>query len=366
MPLRVRLSLLFALGTSIVLALAGLLFYLLLPNYIPDDAEDRIRNVMLVATAPTIALSGLAAWFLSGAALRPVERMRRQAAAIGVSDLGTTAGSVDGSARLEVPGTRDEIAALAETMNDLLARLHAARRLDRAFIADAGHELRTPLTILKAELELASRPSRSRDELAEAVANASEETERVIRLAEALLALARMDGGVPVTHERVSLPDVLSRAVRAANGQAEAAGVRLVLDVDTCLTISGNTDQLRQAVDNMLTNAIRHAPEDTVVDIRAQWVRAGTRTGIAGPAVEVEVRDRGRGLPVEFLPHAFERFRRADDARARQDGGTGLGLAIVEAISRSHGGSSAIANHPEGGAVVAILLPATGSGWFGA
>ncbi len=312
-----------------------------------DNAEDRIRDVMLVATAPTVALSGLAAWVLSGAALRPVERMRRQAAAMGVADT---------SAYLDVPSTHDEIAALGETMNDLLGRLHGALLLDRAFVADAGHELRTPLTILRAELELALRPGRSHADLTEAIVNASVETERLIRLSEELLALARMDADTPVRRERMSLTEVLAASVGRARGQARAAGVDIRLDTGGPLDIRGDPDRLRQAVDNLLANAIRYAPTGTTIEVGAHAV---ADTGPA--AILVEVRDRGPGFPPEFLPRAFERFSRADDARARRDGGAGLGLAIVAAISRAHGGYASAANRPGGGAVVSITVDATGA-----
>jgi signal transduction histidine kinase len=308
-----------------------------------DGAEDRIRNVMLLATAPMVLLSGLAAWGLSGAALRPVERMRRQAAAMGVADTGSA---------LEVPSTRDEIAKLAHTMNDLLGRLHDARAHDRAFVADAGHELRTPLTILSAELELALRAGRTRDELVEAVANASAETHRLIRLAEALLALARLDAHPrPVHSEPVDVMVLLERAVRAAAPHASAVAVRIELDVEPSLTVFGDADQLRQAVDNLLTNAVRHAPADSVVVVAARRQAGTDRSGVV-----VEVRDQGPGFAPAFLPRAFDRFSRADDARSRRDGGAGLGLAIVAAIAHGHGGQARAVNQPGGGASVWITL----------
>lgn len=322
-----------------------------------DSAEDRVRNIMVSATAPMVALSGLAAWLLSGAALRPVDRMRRQTAAISESD---------SSAELDVPPTRDEIAALAATMNNLLRRLHAARARDRAFVADAGHELRTPLTNLKAELELAGRPARTRDELVDAVAGAAEETERLIRLSESLLTLARMDSGITAPR-RLDVGDLLERAARAATGHAETRQVRLHLDADPGLAVDADPDMLRQAVDNLVANAVRHAPPGTAVDVRAG-------PGEAGRTVVVRVRDRGPGFPPDFLPRAFERFSRADAARTRDHGGagtsgnsggtglggTGLGLAIAAAVARAHQGTATAANHPDGGAVVTLTLPAAG------
>ncbi|KEZ35935.1 cell wall metabolism sensor histidine kinase WalK [Frankia sp. CeD] len=345
------------------------------PTHLTDRAEDRVRNVMVVATAPTIALAGLAAWLLSGAALRPVERMRRQAAAMAAAEV-VAAGPVAAgggdpvtagrNGELAVPATHDEIAALARTMNDLLRRLNAARARDRAFVADAGHELRTPLTVLKAELELAARPGRTREELIEAIVNVSDETDRLIRLAESLLTLARMDGGL-VGQGRVALDEVLTRSARAATGFLQARGLRLrlgVADAQRPLEVLGDGDMLRRAVDNLLANAARHAPAGSVVELRgcrAPRRVVGPWVGVDGPGevVIVQIRDRGPGFPPEFLPHVFERFRRADTARTRDHGGAGLGLAIVAAIISAHGGTVEAANCPDGGAVVTVTLPAT-------
>ncbi|MCK9904474.1 two-component sensor histidine kinase [Parafrankia colletiae] len=332
------------------------------PTDITDLAEDRIRDVMVLAGTPMVLLSALAAWVLSGSALRPVERMRRQAAAMEAADIG---------GRLEIPRTRDEIAALATTMNGLLDRLQAARARDRAFVADAGHELRTPLTNLKAELELALRPGRSHGDLTEAVSAAAFETERLIRLAEALLALARFDAD-PLqlaNRETVSVRDVLDRAVRAATPAAQAREARLRLHTDGPLLVDVDPDRVRQAVDNLLSNAIRHAPPATCIDVDAgvtpdpPATADGPERGDGSAArqegratVRITIRDRGPGFPADFLPRAFERFTRADTARSRAQGGTGLGLAIVAAVATAHGGRANAANHPEGGAVVSLLL----------
>jgi signal transduction histidine kinase len=151
---------------------------------VSDAAVERAESTLLVGGPPAALLAGLGAWVLAGAMLRPVERMRRQAAEISDQDLGR---------RLAVPSTRDEIAALGTTMNALLARLQKAVARERGFVADAGHELRTPLAILRTELELAARPGRSREDLVKAVTLAGQETDRLIRLAEDLLLLARAD-----------------------------------------------------------------------------------------------------------------------------------------------------------------------------
>ncbi len=314
---------------------------------VSDAAVDRVETALVVGGPPAVLLAGAGAWLLAGAALRPVERMRRQAADISDRDTGR---------RLAVPSTRDEIAALGATINDLLTRLQEALERERSFVADAGHELRTPLAILRAELELAARPGRSRDELVDAVSHAGAETDRLIRLAEDLLLLARADNAQPFLRPvPLLLPELVGAAARGAGARAAARGVTVAVHSPAELTIVADPDRLRQAVDNLLDNATRHAPPGSVVEITTTANGMGKTT--------VEVADRGPGFPVEFLPDAFERFHRADAARTRDGGGTGLGLSIVQAITEAHGGHATVGNRPGGGAIVTLELPArTGGG----
>jgi len=315
---------------------------------ISDVAEDRVRNAILLGGPPAVLAAGLAAWVLAGAALRPVERMRRQVADITDQDR---------DAQLAVPRTRDEIARLALTMNGLLTRLQRALERERGFVADAGHELRTPLAILRAELELAARPGRTREQLAEAVGSAVQETDRLARLAEDLLLLARADQGQQFLRCRsVDVDDLLSAAVRLADLRGAPSGIEIRLDGTRGLVVPADADKLRRAVDNLLDNAVRHSPVGGTVTL------SSSREGQDGqPMVVVQVEDTGPGFPPEFLPVAFERFRRSDEARTRDDGGTGLGLAIVRSIALAHGGRAIAGNRPQGGACVRVELPEAGS-----
>lgn len=329
------------LATTIVAATGRVLVVVGTGTDVSDAAVDRAESALLIGGPPAVLLAGLGAWVLSGAMLRPVERMRRQAAEISDQDLGR---------RLAVPSTRDEIAALGTTMNALLARLQTVVARERGFVADAGHELRTPLAILRTELELAARPGRSRDDLVEAVTIAGQETDRLIRLAEDLLLLARADNHQAFLRPApMSLPDLLGAAARGAGALATDRAITIAVHTPSELDMTADPDRLRQAVDNLLDNATRHAPAGSVIDVTASEPRPGR--------VTVEVADRGSGFPPDFLPHAFERFQRAEAARARDNGGTGLGLSIVRAIARAHGGDAVAATRHGGGAVVTIELP---------
>jgi signal transduction histidine kinase len=306
-----------------------------------DDAVRRVRQGALIAGIALVVGSSLGAWLLAGAALRPVERLRAAVASVPPDQPGRT---------LDVPGTRDELAALARTMNTLLGRISQALERERRLIADASHELRTPLTVLRTELELADRAGRSREQLAESVHHATLEATRIARLAEDLLLLARTDQGAPVVRAvEQPLEPVLQGAVASASIRARDREVRVGLEVEPELVAPVDADRLRQAVDNLLDNALRVAPAGS--EIR---VEAGRHNG----TLEVSVADGGPGFPADFLPHAFERFHRADTARTREHGGAGLGLAIVRAIAQGHGGRTEAANRPGGGAVVRLLLPA--------
>jgi signal transduction histidine kinase len=292
-----------------------------------SDALARLERELLFGGLAALALAILVGYALGVFALRPVEAMRARAAAITASRRGQ---------RLPVPHPRDELSRLAETLNEMLGRLEGALEHERRFVADASHELRTPLALLQAELEIALRRPRSRAELEEALRSASEDTARLSKLAEDLLLIARSDqGGLPVERERVSavslLHDVASRFVTAAREE----GRRVLVSEDEDGIFDADPTRIEQALGNLVDNALRYGAGDVRLFVHR-----------AGGAVELHVADEGPGFAPAFLPRAFDRFSRADEARAT--GGTGLGLAIVELIARAHGGSAAVANRARG------------------
>jgi two-component system, OmpR family, sensor kinase len=305
-----------------------------------DDTVGTAVTGLIIGGCVFVVLGGIGAYWLAAAALSPVERMRREVGAL--SETGAASG-------VQVPHTRDELAALAGTMNGLLGRLHGALARQRGFVADASHELRTPLAVLGAELELARKPGRSRDELAEAVANADDEVARLTRITNDLLVLARSDEGrLAVRPVRADIAALLSRSAAAAGRRAASAGVTLVVEAPDELSAEFDEDRIRQAVDNLVDNALRFAPRGSTVTLAAH---------AAESSLEIEVADGGPGFPAEYLLHAFERFNRPDTDRARSGGGAGLGLAIVAAIAAAHGGTARASNVTPTGAVVRMDLP---------
>jgi two-component system OmpR family sensor kinase len=303
-----------------------------------DAALDHISDTASWAGPIVVALAALAAWLLAAAALRPVERMRKQAAAMSAEQ---------GTSTIAVPHTGDELAALARTINDLLVRLQDALSRERAFVADAGHELRTPLAILCAELELASHPGRSAAELHDAVLHAADESERLARLAADLLVLARDDAGPAAVREPTVLKDIVDAATAQVASRAAGAGVTVRPHVTTSLVADIDPLRVRRLLDNLLDNALRYLPGGGTITVEADAVQDQLRITVA---------DDGPGFPPAFLPYAFERFRRADASRARDRGGAGLGLAIVKSIAEAHGGAASAENRPEGGARIVVTM----------
>ena len=299
------------------------------------EALSGLRTQLLVGGPLALLAAALLGYGLAAGALRPVESMRREAAEISAAEPGR---------RLPVSPSRDEVARLGETLNSMLARLEAALDRERSFVADASHELRTPLSLLRAELELALRRPRSVEELERALRSAAEETERLGRLAEDLLVLARSDQGeFPILRVPLRVSDVFEGVAARFAPRAEQVGRRLESSPSGGLAVAGDRLRLEQAVGNLVDNALRHGTGT----VRLSAVERGG-------AVELHVGDEGPGFAPAFLPRAFERFSRADEARSR--GGTGLGLAIVEVIARAHGGS-AQAGNAAGGADVWMAIP---------
>jgi two-component system, OmpR family, sensor kinase len=300
------------------------------------DALASLRNELLVGGPVALVLVSLFGYLVAGAALRPVERMRLQASAISDRDL---------SERLPVPDTHDEIARLGETLNDMLDRLEAGITRERGFLADASHELRTPVTLLRAEVELALEAPRSNEELVASLRSIEEEADRLSQLAEDLLLLNRIDDGViPLVKRPVSLDELLEGvATRFARRAGERC--RRIETDGRGLRVNADRSRLEQALGNLVDNALRYGSGTVrllVVERRVD--------------IEIHVTDEGEGLPPSFAARAFDRFSRADDARA--SGGAGLGLAIAKAIAEAHGGAARVTDQPGTGAKICLSIPA--------
>jgi heavy metal sensor kinase len=295
------------------------------------ETLSSLRTAFLIGGPIALLLAALGGYLLAGAALRPIESMRKRAADISAASL---------DERLPVPPADDEVSRLGETLNAMLARLEDGLERERRFVADASHELRTPLALLKTELALALKPGRSDTELRAAIESAAEATDRLSRIADDLLLLARAErGGLRLKTEQVDVMDVLGEVAgrfRTDRKISVAPGEPLVVSADRL--------RLEQALTNLVDNALRHGSGSvTISAIRENG------------AAELHIVDEGPGFDAEFLPQAFERFTRGDEGR--EGDGSGLGLAIVDTIARAHQGSARAENTPGGGADVWMSLP---------
>ena len=299
-----------------------------------SDSLSHLRHELLVFLPLALLAACVGGYALAARALRPVELLRRRAEAV----------TADEPAVLPVPPGGDEIGRLAVTLNHMLRRLHAAVEHERRFVADASHELRTPLALLQTELDLALRRTRTREELESALRSASEETQRLVRLAEDLLLIARADeGSLPIRPVEVDADRLLAEVAERFATRALALGRELHAE-PSGLEVRADPLRVEQALGNLVDNALTHGAGS--VELRAVD---------AGEHVELHVLDEGAGFRPDFRPRAFDRFSRGDQARSGS--GSGLGLSIVELVAQAHGGSAGAHNRFVGGADVWLSLP---------
>lgn len=299
-----------------------------------DVIEAGQQLLLVIGTIGPLGLviMAVAGWLLAGAALRPVEQMRREAAAVSASEPGR---------RLPVPRTGDELARLATTLNAMLDRLQEAVEREHRFVDDASHELRTPLATMRAEIDLALTRRRDAGELEASLRSAQEDVVRLQRLADDLLLLARTRGGrFPVQRVATSLAALTTRSVHTVEGQAAAAGVTIDVDVSDG-TVDVDPDRMEQALRNLLENAIRYVPNGGLVRITARRMDGRAR---------FVVEDSGPGFRPDLLSRAFEPFTRGEVETVGPTG-AGLGLSIVRAVAEAHGGSASAENTPGGARV---------------
>jgi two-component system OmpR family sensor kinase len=297
------------------------------------DALAHLVVIYTVATPIAIVAASLAGWLVAGLGLRPVERMRRQASAITASGL---------DHRLDLPAAKDELHRLGTTLNRMLDRLEAAARHDRQFLERASHELRTPLTALKAELDVATSGPRDVTTLSATIASVTEEVDRLIRLANDLLALARThDGRMPITRDTSGLRDLLDRAAASSRARAQYRQIAITVQAPD-VSVHLDTMRIRQALDNLIDNALRHTPPQGTITITARTT---------SDSVEITVHDNGPG----FTSLDQTRHNLTTDNPTTLNH-AGLGLRIAKTVATSHGGDLHINNHRSGGAIITLTL----------
>lgn len=308
-----------------------------------DELVSRTMNVAFISGAIALAAVALLSLHAVRRGLRPLTRIAATAREISSGDL-----------TRRVPAARPdtEVGQLSLALNTMLGHIETAfadraasqERL-RRFVADAAHELRTPIATIRGHAELFRRGASTRpDDLAKVMQRIEDEAARMGSLVDELLLLARLDQGRPLEREPVELTELATRAV----ADASMSGRHIDLVAPETVTVVGDAARLRQVLDNLLTNVVRHTPREATAVVRVH--------GADGPAV-VEVADTGPGLSDEDREHVFERFYRADQSRSRDSGGAGLGLSIVAAVAEAHGGTATLTSKPGNGCTFRVTLP---------
>lgn len=286
-----------------------------------------------------LAIAAVGGALLARSALGPIDRVSQTARAITrAHDLGK---------RIEAANTADEVGRLASTFNEMLARIEELFRVQQRFVADVSHELRSPLTAVRGNLDLIRRgtglDAQARDESLAAI---DSEVRRMSRMVADLLLLAQADAGAPIARQSVELDTLLLDVYRQARMSSD--GVRVALGAEDQAIVLGDRDRLKQALLNLVGNAVKYTPSGGEVKLSLEkddeWVR-------------IAVADTGIGIAAEHIPHLFDRFYRIDKARARDVGGAGLGLAIAKSVVDAHNGKITVVSQVGKGSTFTIWLP---------
>ncbi len=309
-----------------------------------DRAVATLRTRLIIAGSGVLVLAFVGGWILAGVTLRPIKRLTQMAATIGAER--------DFDRRVNYNGPKDELGRLATTINGMLAELQVsyqqveqALQAQRRFVADASHELRTPLTTIRGNLALLSRePPISYEDRVAVLTDIISECERLSRLVNQLLVLARADAGQALRSEQLPVGQMVEEVCRQARLLSPTKAIECS-GVDGLQAI-GNPDALKQVLLILLDNAVKYTPATSKINVNYLSTNGQIRIVVA---------DNGPGIEPSALPHIFDRFYRTDNARAGD--GTGLGLAIAKALIDGQHGTISAASEPGNGTVFTIELP---------
>lgn len=308
-----------------------------------ERVRQELREVLMVLALGlplVVVLAGVGGYVLARRALTPIDHLASEARRITADRLHD---------RLSVPNERDEIGRLAAVINDTFARLERSFEQLRRFTADASHELRTPLAVIRGIGEVGLGETRTPAEYKEAMGSMLEEVDRLTNLVDTLLRLSHGDAGrVRLSRDAVDLSELARDVVSSLALLAEERGQTVSIEAGEPLLVNADRLVLREAITNVLDNAIKYGPERSRIEVRT--------TAESARAV-LTIADRGPGIPEEHRDRIFDRFFRVDEGRSRQRGGTGLGLAIAKWAVEVNGGRITAEGRTGGGAIFRIVLP---------
>ena len=305
--------------------------------------RETLKGLVILLTTGSVTIL-LVAWVGSGwlakKVLTPIEVLSTGAETMSEADLGK---------RLALDSRYQEFRRLTQAFNSVMDRFQRSGEIQRSFCDIAAHEMKTPLTILQGNLEVALLKARTAEEYREALINNLEQVGRLIALTRSLLTLAKFTSGKPPVHlVPLALEPMIQDMVDELTLLADDRRITLLFESQSVPPILGDAQWLKQALINLLDNALHYTPSGGAVTVRLQ---------ACGEGVIVAVEDTGHGIEAEHLPHLFERFYRTDWARAKDSGGTGLGLPIVKEIAEAHGGTISVTSQVDKGSVFTLRLP---------
>lgn len=309
-----------------------------------DASLRELSRLLIIGTGVATLIAFGIGWALAGAALRPIDRITQTAHAIGEDR--------DFERRLQYTGPADEIGRLATTFNAMLSALQSAYKQEaqalqaqRRFVADASHELRTPLTTIRGNIGLLQRvPPISTDDRIAVLNDMAEESERMSRLVNDLLALARADAGRPLRRDRVAIKPLIDDVCRSAHLLAPERTITCINELN--VQVMGDHDALKQVLLILLDNALKFTPASG---------RISVTTAVQDQRIAISVSDTGIGITADALPHIFERFYRGDTSRT--GAGAGLGLSIAKTLVEGQQGVISVQSQPGKGSTFTISLP---------
>jgi len=304
-----------------------------------DNALERYRRLTLLLALPALFVAAVASWWLSRIALAPLTRLAGVAREIDVSTL---------ARRLPTRGAQDELDDVARAFNETLHRLEHSVGEMRQFSTALAHELRTPLSALRGEIELSLRGAAT-DEQRRVLASQIEELDKLKRLIDHLLTLARAEAGqIPLTFSAVNVSELAASLVDQLEPVAQARTIDLRCERSGAVMVDGDAGWLQRLLLNLLDNAMKFTPEGGRVVLRVAQEDGRAR---------IDVRDTGIGMSAEDAGHAFDRFFQADPSRSAPHEGVGLGLSLVKWIVERHHGTIAVDSRLGEGSTFTVTLP---------
>ncbi|MEK6539352.1 MAG: ATP-binding protein [Deltaproteobacteria bacterium] len=295
--------------------------------------------ILILGIPLAVILASGVGWFLAKKALSPVDEITNMARKIEAGSLGE---------RLAVPGQRDEIGRLAETFNDMIARLESSFKHVKQFTSDASHELKTPLTVLRGEMEIALRTEKTVDGLREVIKSSLEEIDRMNAIVKSLLNLARLDTKIHLPMDKIRLNEIVEERFNQTMPLAVDKRIEMSIVENLMVTVLGDKLRIGQLLFNLLDNAIKYTTRGGKIEISLK--QENTMAVIA-------VRDTGIGIAKEDIPYIFDRFYRVDKARTRVVGGVGLGLSICREIVEAYEGKIEVESEVGKGSIFKVYLP---------